>query len=90
MEKSKSVKVISSKSEELGEAIQSRLGRSVTFTPGRGGYSKEETQILNCVINRMEETKLLSIIKDIDHSAFVVVSDVSEVRGGNFKKRDIH
>lgn len=90
LEKSKSVQVVSGKSEEIGEAIQSRLGRSVTYTQGRGGYSKEETNIINCVINRMEETKLLSIIKDIDHGAFVVISDVSEVRGGNFKKRDIH
>lgn len=38
----------------------------------------------------MEENKLVSIIKDIDSGAFVVISDVSEVRGGNFKKRDIH
>lgn len=38
----------------------------------------------------MEETKLLDIVKEHDPSAFVVISDVSEVRGGNFKKRDIH
>lgn len=90
LEKSKSVRVVSPKSEEIGEAIQSRLGRGVTYTQGRGGFSNEPTEILNCVINRLEETKLVSIIKEIDDSAFVVISDVSEVRGGNFKKRDIH
>ncbi|NMO98023.1 YitT family protein [Paenibacillus lemnae] len=90
LEKSKSVQVVSNKSVEIGDTIQSRLGRNVTYTPGRGGFSNEKSEILNCVINRMEENKLLSIIKDIDESAFVVISDVSEVRGGNFKKRDIH
>lgn len=90
LEKSKSVQVVSRKSEEIGESIQSRLGRGVTYTQGRGGFSNEPTEILNCVINRMEENKLVSIIKDIDPAAFVVISDVSEVRGGNFKKRDIH
>ncbi|MGE7930269.1 YitT family protein [Lysinibacillus xylanilyticus] len=90
LEKSKDVRVVSAKSDEIGDAIQARLGRGVTYTKGRGGFSNEPTDILNCVINRMEENKLVSIIKDIDESAFVVISDVSEVRGGNFKKRDIH
>lgn len=90
LEKSKSVRVVSRKSEEIGDAIQSRLGRGVTYSSGRGGFSNEPTEILNCVINRMEENKLVSIIKDIDDKAFVVISDVSEVRGGSFKKRDIH
>ncbi|MEG0259099.1 MAG: YitT family protein [Lysinibacillus sp.] len=90
LEQSKSIRVVSPKSEEIGQAIQARLGRGVTYTQGRGGFSNEPTDILNCVINRMEENKLVSIIKDIDDGAFVVISDVSEVRGGNFKKRDIH
>ncbi|WNQ10660.1 YitT family protein [Paenibacillus aurantius] len=90
LEKSKSVKVISPKSEEIGEALQARLGRGVTYTQGRGGFTNEPTEILNCVINRMEETKLMSIVRDIDEGAFVVISDVSEVRGGSFRKRDIH
>ena len=90
LEKSKEVKVISSQSEIIGEAIQARLGRGITYTQGRGGFSNETTEILNCVINRMEENKLLDIILEFDPKAFVVISDVSEVRGGNFKKRNIH
>lgn len=38
----------------------------------------------------MEENTLVYISKEIDPGAFFVISDVSEVRGGNFKKRDIH
>ena len=90
LETSKQVKVISKNSKEIGDAIQARLGRSITYTFGRGGFSNEDTEIINCIISRMEETKLLDIVKEHDPSAFVVVSDVSEVRGGNFKKRDIH
>lgn len=90
LEQSKSVRVITKNSREIGEAIQARLGRGVTYTVGIGGFSNEETEIINCVINRMEETKMLDIIKEIDPSAFIVISDVAEVRGGSFKKRDIH
>lgn len=90
LETSKSVRIISKHSREIGSAIQDRLGRSVTYTIGIGGFSNEESEIINCVINRMEETKMLDLILEIDPSAFIVVSEVAEVRGGNFKKRDIH
>ena len=90
LEKSKQVKIISKNSQEVGDAIQSRLGRSITYSASRGGFSSEEFDMITCIINRMEETKLLDIVKDKDPSAFIVISDVAEVRGGNFKKRDIH
>lgn len=90
LETSKQVKVISKNSKEIGDAIQARLGSSITYTFGRGGFSNEDTEIINCIISRMEETKMLDIVKEHDPTAFVVISDVSEVRGGNFKKRDIH
>jgi uncharacterized membrane-anchored protein YitT (DUF2179 family) len=87
---SKYVRIISSSPEEIGDAIQTRLGRSVTYTTGIGGFSKEKVVIINCVINRMEESKMKQIIKHFDSEAFVTFSDVAEVKGGNFKKRDIH
>lgn len=90
LEKSKQVKIISKNSQDIGDAIQARLGRSITYSSSRGGFSNEEFDMITCIINRMEETKLLDIVKQFDSSAFIVVSDVSEVRGGNFKKRDIH
>ena len=90
LEKSKQAKIISKHSQEVGDAIQARLGRSITYSTSRGGFSNEEFEMITCVINRMEETKLLDIVKEKDPAAFLVISDVAEVRGGNFKKRDIH
>ena len=90
LEKSKQVKIISKQSQEVGDAIQARLGRSITYSTSRGGFSNEPFDMITCIINRMEETKLLDIVKEKDPSAFIVISDVAEVRGGNFKKRDIH
>ncbi|MER1998510.1 MAG: YitT family protein [Lysinibacillus sp.] len=90
LEKSKQVKIISKRSEEVGDAIQARLGRSITYSASRGGFSNEEFDMITCIINRMEETKMLDIVKEKDPAAFIVISDVAEVRGGNFKKRDIH
>lgn len=90
LEKSKSARIVSKHSEEIGAAIQDRLGRGVTYSNGRGGFTNETIDIVTCVITRMEENKLITIIKEKDPSAFVVITDVAEVRGGSFKKRDIH
>ncbi|MEC1179141.1 YitT family protein [Metasolibacillus meyeri] len=90
LESSKSVRVISKKSRDIGQAIQDRLGRGVTYTHGTGGFSNEQVEIVSCIITRMEENKILTIIKEHDPSAFIVITEVAEVRGGSFKKRDIH
>ncbi|MBR3378918.1 MAG: YitT family protein [Bacillus sp. (in: Bacteria)] len=87
---SKTFKIITTQPEIMVETIRDRLGRGATYTEAYGGYSNEQFKEITCIINRMEESKIKDIINEIDPTAFVVVYDVAEVRGGNFKKRDIH
>lgn len=87
---SKTFKIITDKPEEMAEAISSRLGRTATFNLVQGAYSQETFKEVTCVINRMEESKIKGIIREVDPSAFVTVYDVAEVKGGYFQKRNIH
>lgn len=87
---SKTFKIITNQPEVMVETIRDRLGRGATYSDAYGGYSNEQFKEITCVINRMEESKIKEIIHEIDPNAFVVVYDVAEVRGGNFKKKDIH
>ncbi|VXB55956.1 putative integral inner membrane protein [Bacillus sp. 349Y] len=87
---SKTFKIISSEPKLMVETIRDRLGRSATYKEAYGGYSHEKFMEITCVINRLEESKLKEIIADIDPSAFVTIYDVAEVKGGNFRKNDIH
>lgn len=87
---SKTFKIITKNPELMVETIRERLGRSATFSIVRGAYSNEEFHEITCVINVLEESTMKEIIQDIDPNAFVTVYDVAEVRGGGFKKRDIH
>lgn len=86
----KTFKIITSKPEQMVEAIRDHLGRGATYSAVFGGYSNEEFREITCVINRLEESKMKEIISEIDPKAFVVIYDVSEVKGGNFTKRNIH
>lgn len=90
MEESKSVWIISESATELGEAINQRLGRGVTYLNGEGAYTGDNKKVIFCIITRLEESKLNTIVDEIDPSAFLAIADIAEVRGGRFKKRAIH
>jgi uncharacterized membrane-anchored protein YitT (DUF2179 family) len=90
LDESKSVWIISDQYKEIGDAILARLGRGVTYLNGEGAYTGDGKKVIFCVITRLEEAKLKSIVEELDPSAFLAVSNISEVRGGRFKKKDIH
>lgn len=87
---SKTFHIITNQPELMVETIRDRLGRSATYKDAYGGFSNEKFKEIACVINRLEETKLKEIINEIDENAFVTVYDVAEVKGGNFRKKNIH
>lgn len=90
LDESKSVWIISDNARVIGDAIMDRLGRGVTYMNGEGAYSGDDKKVIFCVINRLEEAKLKEIVTDYDDHAFLAVADIAEVRGGRFKKQDIH
>lgn len=90
LDESKSIWIISDQHEEIGDAINARLGRGVTYLSGEGAYTGDNKKVIFCVITRLEEFKLKDIVNHYDDSAFIAIGNVSEVKGGRFKKRDIH
>lgn len=89
-DESKSVWIISESYKDVGEAILSRLGRGVTYLNGEGGFTGGEKKVIFCVITRLEEAKMKSIVEELDPTAFLAIGNIHDVKGGRFKKRDIH
>ena len=90
LDESKSVYIISNEVDEIGDAILDRLGRGVTFLHGEGAYTGDSKKIIFTIITRLEEAKLKAIVEDIDTHAFIAIGNIAEVRGGRFKKKNIH
>ncbi|WP_090743356.1 YitT family protein [Mesobacillus persicus] len=84
--RSKMTLVITSKQEEVREAILNKIDRGMTKLTAYGGYTDQERPILMCVVDQTEFTKLKQVVKTIDPSAFVIVTDASEVLGEGFKR----
>ena len=90
LDESKSAWIISENHKIIGEAILARLGRGVTYLNGEGAYTGDDKKVIFCVITRLEEAKLKTIVEEIDPGAFLAVANISEVKGGRFKKNSIH
>lgn len=89
LNESKSVTIISDKSDEIGDAIIKKLDVGVTYLAGKGGYTRVDKKIIYCVISRLELAKLKDLIKSIDRSAFLAVENVHEVDGVRIKEKKL-
>ena len=87
---SKACFIVTNEREEVTEALLKRLGRGITVMEAEGGFSGNQKTVLYVIITKLEISKLKTIVEDIDPTAFVTISDVYEVMGGNFKKKSIH
>lgn len=86
LSQSKMVYIITMKQDEVRDAIYAEIDRGVTKLPAIGGYTREARPVLMVVVYQTEFTKLKQLIKNVDPSAFVIVSDAYEVLGEGFKR----
>lgn len=86
LNESKSVRIVTNKHDNIGQAIMTNFDVSVTYIKAKGGYSGQEKKIVFCVINRLEIAKLKQLVKTLDESAFITIENVHEVDGGRVKQ----
>ncbi|MBO7672745.1 YitT family protein [bacterium] len=85
---SKAVRIISTKSKEIGKILVETLEVGVTYIKGTGAYSGKETDMIYCVASRLELNRLKEITKAVDPSAFIAVVDVHETYGGKMHRNN--
>ncbi len=84
LEQAKAALIITDKSNDLSREIYKRLGRTTTTIKGKGLISGEK-EVLYCVLTRIEVYELKHIVEEMDESAFVSITDVSEIIGNHIK-----
>lgn len=78
------LKIISSKSGEIRDAILQQVDRGVTLLHGEGGYSGAETKLVLTVVSNRELVKAEKVIHQIDPAALIIMNRISEVQGRGF------
>lgn len=89
IDQAKAAMIITNDATRVSQMIYEQLGRTVTIMEGTGLVSGKK-KVLYCVMTRFEVHELKNIIQSIDESAFVTVSDVSEIIGNHIKQKSIN
>lgn len=83
-EQAKAALIITEKGTDLSKEIYEKLGRTTTKIKGKGLISGEK-EILYCVLTRLEIYELRNLVENLDSSAFVTITDVSDIIGTHIK-----
>jgi uncharacterized membrane-anchored protein YitT (DUF2179 family) len=86
LEEYTAIMIFSKESVAIREEITSSLGRGVTILKGSGVISKEDQEILYCVVTRLEIGRVREIAKELDQKAFITIHALADVFGGTVKK----
>lgn len=76
--------IISEQNEKIANKIMEEMERGVTVLRGYGSFTKQDREVLYCVVGRNEIGRLKGVITSVDPHAFVSVSEVHDVLGEGF------
>jgi uncharacterized membrane-anchored protein YitT (DUF2179 family) len=80
----RAVFIITQRHEAVAQQIRARLDRGVTYFTATGSYSGQPLQVVYSVINMYELGRLKDIMFELDPSAYVMVTNSTEVIGRRF------
>ncbi len=81
----KAVQIFSEEHFQISAMIMSRFKRGVTGLHSRGLYTGTERMTLLCVVTPKQLPALIRAVKEMDPTAFLIVSDAREVFGEGFR-----
>lgn len=87
LEQAKAAMIITNKGTSVSKEIYRRLGRTTTTLKAKGLISGEK-EVMYCVLTRIEVYELRHIVEDMDESAFVTITDVSDIIGTHIKSKN--
>ncbi len=84
----KQMVIISSKPDEIKNYIVNNIKRGATIYKAEGAFTSKQELVISTVLNRRQAIRLRSFIRNVDHSAFITISNTSEIIGKGFRSID--
>ncbi len=77
--------IVTSKGEELRDAIINRMDKGATLIGAKGGYTLEDRSVIVCIVHKRHTADFKKFLKGIDPDAFINIAKVSSVMGKGFR-----
>lgn len=77
--------IITSRPKEVGRKLLEDLDVGFTYLQGRGGWTRQEKEVIFCVIRKQLAPRVEEIVKEEDPAAFMIITSASEIYGEGYK-----
>jgi len=77
--------IVSRNPEGICDYITRELGRSATMLPGVGAFTKDDQTVVLAVMSRAQAVMLRKYIRHNDPTAFMMITNTSEIIGKGFR-----
>lgn len=81
---SKVAYIISDDYNKMADAISQKLQRGATFLNGTGAYTGKDKKVVLCVIKRQQVAELKDLVREVDPTAFLIITEAHQVIGDGF------
>lgn len=85
VDRAKCAIIITEEPDEICKALSEAFGSGMTHIEAKGGYSNREKAMIYFVVNRYQVIRMKDIVHEIDHSAYIIISEVADVFSNNIK-----
>ena len=86
LDRAKCAIIITEQPNEVCNKLCEVFGSGVTSLEAKGGYSNEKKAMIYFVVNRYQVVRMKELVHEIDHNAYITISEVADVFSNNHKK----
>ena len=85
LDRAKCAIIITERPQEISSKLCEVFGSGTTYLNARGGYSNKEKSMIYFVVNRYQVVRMKELVHEIDHQAYITISEVADVFSNNNK-----
>ena len=87
LDKAKAVMIVTRCQDEICRVLSEEFGRGITQISAKGYFSGADNCVVYFVVNRFQIPKVKKLVAEVDASAFVTITEISDVMGSSVKQK---
>lgn len=85
IDRAKCAVIITEHPEEVCRELSNVFGTGVTYMEAKGAYSNRNKSMIYFIVNRYQVVRMKELVHEIDHHAYITISEVADVFSNNHK-----
>ena len=83
LDRAKCAIIITDQPQQVCNKLCEVFGSGATYLDAKGGYTHQEKSMIYFVVNRYQVVRMKELVHEIDHHAYITISEVADVFSNN-------